>query len=273
MGYPRKQKFGFVFSEPMGFLKFLGTAGARFVMIRQLRSCGGLWLSYKSTDIIIDPGPGALVKCNTSRPKLDPTGLEAIVLTHKHLDHSNDVNVMIEAMTEGGFRKRGILFAPRDALDKEKGVVFSYLKDFLEKIVILKAGKYRVGDVELEVPLLNKHSVETYGLKFVIDKQIISLVSDTKYFEGLVDAYRDSTILILNVVFYQKRPDYEHLSLEEALEFTKKVKPRMAIFTHFGMSMLKARPHILEKKIRKELSLNIKFAYDGFTVEIPFLES
>lgn len=257
----------------MGFLKFLGTAGARFVMIRQLRSSGGVWLSYKSTNIIIDPGPGALVKCNSSRPKLDPSSLEAVVLTHKHLDHSNDVNVLIEAMTEGGFRRRGTLFAPNDALDKEKGVVFSYVKDFLKKIIVLKVGKYKVGNIEFEVPLRNKHSVETYGLKFVIEKQIISMVSDTKYFEGLIEAYGDSTVLILNVVFYQKRPDYEHLSLEEAIEFTKKVRPEIAIFTHFGMSMLKAKPHILEKKIENELAINIKFAYDGFSLAIPLLRS
>ncbi|OQX86255.1 MAG: hypothetical protein B6D55_06390 [Candidatus Omnitrophica bacterium 4484_70.2] len=253
----------------MGFLKFLGTAGARFVMIRQLRSSGGIWLNYKATNIIIDPGPGAIVKANNSRPKLNPCGLDAIILTHKHLDHSGDVNVMIEAMTEGGQRKRGILFSPSDALGKE-GVVFSYLRNFVEEIVILQEGKkYEVGDIHFQVPLKNIHSVETYGLKFIFDHQIISLVSDTKYFDQLIDAYKDSTILILNVVFYQLRREYQHLSLEEAIEIVRKIKPKKTIITHFGMTMLSAKPHLLEKKIEKELGLNIKFAYDGMSLEIP----
>jgi ribonuclease BN (tRNA processing enzyme) len=252
----------------MGFIKFLGTAGARFVMIRQLRSSGGIWLSYKSTNILIDPGPGCLVRCSRSKPKLDPSSLDAIILTHKHLDHSGDLNVMIEAMTEGGFRKRGVLFLPQDAVGSQ-GVIFSYLRDFLDEMVFLKQGKFSVGEINFEVPIKNIHSVETYGLKFFIDNNIVSFLSDTRYFKKMIGAYKNSTVLVLNVVFYQKRPDYEHLCLEEAIEIIKKINPNKAIITHFGMSMLKAKPHILEEKIKKELTMDIKFAYDGLTLELP----
>ncbi len=250
----------------MGFIKFLGTAGARFVMIRQLRSSGGIWINYGGANVIIDPGPGAIVRCNRSRPPLDPTGLDAVILTHKHLDHSGDVNVMIEAMTEGGFRKRGVLFAPQDSFGKD-GVVFSYLEKFPEKIVYLKEGTYTVGDIKFEVPLKNMHQVETYGLKFTFGRKIVSFVSDTKYFDALVDAYSGSDILVLNVVFYKPRPDYYHLCLDEALKLVKEIRPKQAIITHFGMSMLKARPHVLERKIQKEVA-SVMFAYDGLTLSI-----
>lgn len=251
----------------MGFIKFLGTAGARFVMIRQLRSSAGIWLKYKSTDIVIDPGPGSIVRCNKTKPKLDPSSLDAIILTHKHLDHCGDVNVMIEAMTEGGFRKRGVVFIPQDAQGPD-GVIFSYLKNFAEKIVILKKGKFSVGDIEFEVPLKNFHSVETYGVKFYLGNEVISFVSDTKYFDGLTVAYKDSTIIILNVVFYQPREEFEHFCLDDALKVIEKIRPKQAIITHFGMSMLKAKPHILEEKIRKDSNSDIKFAYDGMTLNL-----
>ncbi|MBU1121543.1 MAG: MBL fold metallo-hydrolase [Candidatus Omnitrophota bacterium] len=252
----------------MGYIKFLGTAGARFVMIKQARSSGGIWLNYKSTNILIDPGPGSIVRCNVARPKLDPAGLDAVILTHKHLDHCGDVNVMIEAMTDGGFKKRGGLFLPGDAVG-EDGVVYSYHQKLIEKIEFLKKGKFRVGDIKFQVPVKNEHSVETYGLKFFIEKDIVSLVSDTKYFDKIIDLYKDSTILILNVVFYQKRGEYEHLCLDEAIDIIKKIKPKKAILTHFGMSMLKQKTHLLEAKIRKELNLDIKCAYDGMSVAIP----
>jgi len=102
------------------FIKFLGTGGARFVVSKQLRASGGIWLSYQGTQVIIDPGPGALVKALSSRPKLDPAKLDGIILTHRHLDHASDVNIMIEAMTKGGFKKKGTLFAPADALDSDR---------------------------------------------------------------------------------------------------------------------------------------------------------
>jgi len=257
----------------MGFIKFLGTAGARFVVMRQLRASGGIWLQFKSTSILIDPGPGSIVKCNTSKPKLDPSGLDAIILTHKHLDHSGDINVMIEAMTEGGLKKKGILFVPPDALGKD-GIVFSYLEQSVEKITILGKGKFSVGDICFEVPTANIHSVITHGLKFHVDGDIISFVSDTKYFDDLINIYKDSTILVLNVVFYQRRDEFQHLCLEEAIKIIKEIRPKRAILTHFGMSMLRQKPHLLEQKVRENFAresfdVEIKFAYDGLSLEIP----
>ena len=52
------------------YIKFLGTAGARFVVARQLRSSAGIWMNVEGDNILIDPGPGTLVKCFSSRPKL-----------------------------------------------------------------------------------------------------------------------------------------------------------------------------------------------------------
>jgi len=254
-------------AERVSFIKFLGTAGARFVMIRQLRSSGGIWIRSKATNIIIDPGPGALVRCLRSRPRLDPTSLDAVLLTHKHIDHSNDINVMVEAMTEGGFRKRGILYVPEDALGEE-GVVFSYIKDYVEKVVVLKEGDYSVGDIRFVVPVKNIHSVETYGFKFLLGHTIVSLISDTKYFDELAKVHAGSHILILNVVFFSPRDEYPHLSLPEAIDLIEKISPQRAIITHFGMSMLKEKPHLLQEKIRKETGREITFAHDGLTLEI-----
>jgi hypothetical protein len=60
-----------------GFIKFLGTGGARFVAMRQIRSTGGLWLHYRDTNLYIDPGPGAIVKIHGSKERFDPLDLDA----------------------------------------------------------------------------------------------------------------------------------------------------------------------------------------------------
>ncbi|HHT9154100.1 MAG TPA: hypothetical protein ACFYEM_11335, partial [Candidatus Hypogeohydataceae bacterium YC40] len=59
------------------FIKFLGTAGARFVVSTQLRASGGIWFSLDGVNIIGDPGPGCLVRCTSSRPKMNPARLNA----------------------------------------------------------------------------------------------------------------------------------------------------------------------------------------------------
>lgn len=249
------------------FIKFLGTAGARFVMLRQLRYSAGIWLKFKSTNLLIDPGPGSLLRCHSCRPKLDPSRLDGVILTHKHIDHSGDINVMAEAMTNGGYSKRGKIFAPLDALDKD-GVIFSYYQTKVGEVITLKKGNFEVRDVKFSVQIKNQHSVETYGLKFYLGNQVVSYISDTKYFDKLVEAYLGSTLLILNVVFYQARDEYQHLCLADAVELVKRIKPEQAIFTHFGMTILNEKPRVLEEKVQKDTGLNIKFAYDGMNLPL-----
>ena len=120
-----------------GFIKFFGTGGARFVASRQFRATGGLWLKYKETNLYIDPGPGAIVKIRESQERFEPADLDGIVLTHKHMDHSNDVNILIESMAEGGFKKRGTLFVPQDAIGEDP-VVFRFVRNYLDEIVLLR---------------------------------------------------------------------------------------------------------------------------------------
>src|SRR5438105_11894948 len=104
-------------------LTFMGTAGARFMVAKQVAASGGLFLEDGNTRISLDPGPGAVVQY--AQHKIDLTTLDAIVISHRHLDHSGDVNVMIEAMTDGGFSHRGTMFCPSDALDEDPVVLRS----------------------------------------------------------------------------------------------------------------------------------------------------
>ncbi|UCB52854.1 MAG: hypothetical protein JSV10_01825, partial [Candidatus Zixiibacteriota bacterium] len=62
-------------------IKFLGTAGARFVVTKQLLSTAGTWITLEGKNVLLDPGPGTLVRCARSRPPLDPTKLDAIILS------------------------------------------------------------------------------------------------------------------------------------------------------------------------------------------------
>lgn len=250
------------------FLKFLGTAGARFVMINQLRSSGGLWVSCRGTNVLVDPGPGSLVRCAASKPRLDPTKLDAVILTHRHLDHANDANVMIEAMTEGGFKKRGVLFCPADALE-EDAVILKYARQSLEKIEVIQPNRsYEVNKFSFETSMRHMHPVETYGLKFRLGQSSVALLSDTRYFRELRDFYA-ADILVISVVFLEPRPGVEHLSLADAKALIEELRPKKAILSHFGMSMIKAKPHLLAEDLSRELGIEVIAAYDGMTLDFP----
>jgi phosphoribosyl 1,2-cyclic phosphodiesterase len=253
----------------MSFIKFIGTAGARFVVTKQLRSSGGVWLSVGKTNLYIDPGPGALVRCLNSKPKLDPSQLDGILLTHKHLDHSGDVNIMIEAMTEGGFKKRGVLFSPKDALEEDP-VVLKYIRDYVEKVEILRENsEYRIGEIPFSTARKHQHRVETYGLNFKILPHTVSFITDTKFFPELPNLYRGE-VLVIHVVRLKPIGDdpIDHLSIEDVKAIIKKARPKLTILTHFGMTMIKAKPWVVAAELEKEVGGRVIAASDGMKLDL-----
>jgi phosphoribosyl 1,2-cyclic phosphodiesterase len=251
----------------MDFIKFLGTAGARFAVTQQIRNSGGIWLSSDNTNVLIDPGPGSLVRCLSSRPKLDPKNLDGIILSHRHIDHANDINIMIEAMTNGGHKKKGDIFAPSDALDNDP-VILHHFRDHVNKIHYLREGEtYHIGNITFSTPVTHIHDVETYGIKFKTNNQSISYISDTKYFSG-IESYYSTDIIILNVVLVEPKDFINHLSIRDAEIIISKIKPKLAILTHFGMTMIKEKPWEIAKALSKKTNINVIAASDGMQIPI-----
>ena len=251
----------------MNKIKFLGTAGARFVVTKQLRKSGGIWLTLDDTNLLIDPGPGSLIRCLSSKPKLNPLDLDGIILTHRHLDHSNDINIMIEAMTNGGFKKKGIVFAPKDAL-KDDPVILKYVRNYVEKIEILKEkGTYQIGNISFSTPIKHIHGVETYGLNIYGKNHSISIITDTKYFDG-IESYYPGDILIINSVLIEKKDYINHLSIKDVENIISTNKPKFTILSHFGMTVIKAKPWDIAENLSKKLGVKIIAANDGMEIDL-----
>jgi len=241
-------------------ITFLGTAGARFMVASQLLASGGLWLNLDGTEILIDPGPGCIVQ--STKRKLKADKLSAIILSHRHLDHSADVNIMIEAMTQGGLKRRGRLFVPADALETEP-IIFSYLKDYLEGIEVLQEGKsYSVDNISFATPVRHIHAVETYGMLFTTAEHTFSYIADTRYFDGLCHSY-GGELLIINVVMLEANHPYDHLSVPDAEHIIIELKPKVAILAHFGMTIWRAKPWEIAQRLSQQTGVRVLAARDG----------
>ena len=214
----------------------------------------------------VGPGPGCLV--HSVKRKLDASKLKAIILSHKHLDHSGDINIMIEAMTEGGWKQRGLVFAPSDALN-EDAVILPYLRNYPQNIEILSEGKsYSIDNVCFETPVKHiHHGVEGYGFNIFGKKSSISIITDTGYFEGLESYYKED-ILILNVVFYNNKKGFEHFDIKDVEKIIELNKPKLTILTHFGMTMVRNKPWILAENLSKKLGVKVIAARDGMEINL-----
>jgi phosphoribosyl 1,2-cyclic phosphodiesterase len=176
---------------------------------------------------------------------------------------------MTEAMTDGGFKKRGILFAPKDALEEDP-VVFKYVMGYVEKVEVLQEdSEYRIGDIRFSTAKRHQHRVETYGLNFKTSPRTMSLITDTRFFPELPDLYRGE-ILVIHVVRFKPIGDdpIDHLSIEDVKGIVEKTKPRLTILTHFGMTMIKAKPWVVAAELEKELGLKVIAASDGMKIDL-----
>ncbi len=250
-------------------ITFLGTAGARFMVSRQLAASGGLWLNLSGSEILIDPGPGSIVQ--STKRKLNAEKLSAIILSHRHLDHSADVNVMVEAMTNGGFNRHGWLFAPSDALETEP-VIFSYLRKYIEGVVVLEEGKsYTIGNISFTTPVRHVHPVETYGMVFKSKRHTFSYIVDTRYFEGLSQNY-NTEMIIINMVLTEPRPPIDHLSIPDVARIIKEIKPKIAILSHFGLHVWQAKPWEIARELSEQTGTRVIAARDGMKFDLAQLE-
>lgn len=193
----------------------------------------------------------------------------ALLVSHNHLNHANDINAVISAMTYNGFDKKGVLVANNAVINGAEGDA-PYLKGFykncLERFIVLEQGQ-RVGINEVEVKALKTtHPEKAIGFKFFTPLFTLAYSSDTRYSAEVVEEYKKSNILILNVPYLKKEKEQEGLSKEDAIRIIKEVKPRLAIIKHFGLDFLKADPLYEIRDIKKETGSQVIAATDGMVI-------
>lgn len=240
----------------------MGTAGARFMVAKQIAASGGLFIEEGRTRLSLDPGPGAVVQY--ARKEIDLTTLDAIVISHRHLDHVGDANVMIEAMTDGGFQHRGRVFCPSDALDEDP-VILKYLRRFPQEIVRLEPETtYSVDGVTFTTTPRHKHQVETFGFRF---GRRLGWVTDSAYYEGLAEQHK-ADVMLIHTVLLECRPHLPHLCVEDAERIIRDARPQIAFLTHYGMTVWRANPQHIAADMSQRLGIDVRAAVDGMSIDI-----
>lgn len=246
---------------------FLGTGGESLVTSRQTRASGGIIIQVGGYQFHLDPGPGALVKA--AEYGINIRNNTAIIISKNDLLHCNDVNAVIDSMTYKGLDKKGVLICNKGLIggtEKFKPFLQEFYMNCLERVISLSPGQ-RVGIEDIEIRALKAENSDSssLGYKFFTPQFVLSYSSDTKYKPEIVDSYKNSNILILNVVnpFNIKS---ELLNSNDAIKIIEKIEPKLAIITHFGVKMLKADPINEAREISKRTGVQVIAARDGLQV-------
>jgi len=240
-------------------------------MITQKRRTAGIRILGENLNLHLDPGPGALVYSVASG--LSPEKINALLVSHCHLDHYTDAEVFIEAMTRGMTRKRGLLAASHSVLYGNEVCdpsISKYHQQMPEKVIEAKPGvKFQVGNLNVAVTEARHSDPDTVGFRFETeDVGDIAYTSDTEYFEGIGRYYKGVRLLILCVMRPAGKPWKGHMTTEDAIKIIEEAKPENAIITHFGMQMIFRGPRNEARLIENKTGVPTIAANDGMHIKI-----
>jgi len=250
---------------------FLGTGGGRFATITQKRRTGGIRILSKGVNAHLDPGPGALV--HSLNMNLDPQKISALLVSHSHPDHYTDAEVLVEAMTHGTTKKRGILAAARSVLygnEVCEMAVSKYHQGLVERLIEAKPGvEFDIGDIKVVVCRAKHSDPDTVGFRFeTTDLGDFAYTSDTEYFEEMEKIYEGVRLLVLCVLRPSGTPWKGHMTTDDAIKVVEAVKPEMAVLTDFGMQMIFRGPDDEARLVEEKSGVPTVAAKDEMRIRI-----
>ena len=252
-------------------LIFLGTGGGRFTTITQKRRTAGIRILSEELNIHLDPGPGALI--HSLNMGLNPQKIRAILVSHSHPDHYTDAEVLIEAMTQGTTKRRGVLAASHSVLVGNEvcgAVISKYHLQMPEKVIELNPGVvFNIGCLKITATETRHTDPDTVGFRLENrDFGDLAYSSDTEFFEGVGRQYEGVRLLLLCVMRPSGKPWKGHMTTDDAIKIVEEASPERVVITHAGMQMIFSGPYREARLIEEATGVPTTVALDGMHMSL-----
>ncbi|MBI4814233.1 MAG: MBL fold metallo-hydrolase [Methanobacterium sp.] len=241
-----------------------------FATITQRRMTGGFRIDgIDGKNLHLDPGPGALVR--SYQFGVNPLKLHGILVSHSHTDHYSDAEVLIEAMTRGMTRRKGLVIGSQSVINgyEQWGPCISHYHLSKPQVEVMEARDIlRKDDLKITATPTEHGDPKNIGFRLEWDGFTLSYTSDTAYFEELQEHHRKADVLVASVI----RPGNEkirgHLCADEFQQLVDETSPKLAIMTHLGMKLITDHPVEEANRISKKTGVKTIAARDGMVIDL-----
>jgi ribonuclease BN (tRNA processing enzyme) len=157
----------------------------------------GYLIEQEGFKLLLECGSGVV----SSLQKIADLGsIDAVLVTHYHFDHFCDIGPLQYARqikTQlGQIDKTLPVYAP-------DGEFLHLMKweNYTEAVAYDETSKLQIGPFDISF-MKNVHPVESYSVTIESLNKKVSFTSDTSYYDGMADFYRNSDLLICECSFY-----------------------------------------------------------------------
>ncbi len=229
----------------------------RSIDFRDKRLRSSIHIEVDSISIVIDSGPD--FRQQMLRERINK--LNALVFTHEHKDHTAGMD---DIRSFNFLQKKDMPVYAREHVIEQLKREFAYV--FAEskypgvpqvEVKIIENSPFEINGIQI-IPIEVMHyKLPVFGYRvgdftYITDMKTISDVEFAKL--------KGTRVLVVNAL--QKSSHISHLTLNEALEFAKKVNAEKTYFTHLSHKMGK------HAEVSKELPEGVEIAYDGLQIDL-----
>jgi Metal-dependent hydrolases of the beta-lactamase superfamily III len=204
------------------------------------RSNPGFWLETGSGTLLLDFGPSVIFRM--SQEKLDWPSLDAIWISHFHLDHVGGLTPFlfgIRNAPETRERTKPLrIFGPEglrkliENFDAANNYRLFRQHFPLEFITVEQLEQFEILPGVEAVALSTPHTDESLAIHIREGEKTLVYTSDTGFTETIAAFSRNVDLLVIESSFVKDKPVEKHLELAEAMYLIRKAQPKKALLTH-----------------------------------------